>query len=183
MLAAPLLEEAADHATGIGALGIDMGALIAYLVNFGLLLLLLYLFAYKPILAMLDQRASRIRNSLEEADKVRLDAQEQQASMQRTLDEGRQEGQRVLAEAREAAERYREQQQAQAQTEAEAMLERARSEIRSERDAALEQVRAEFAELAVTAAERIIHRSLDADTHKDLIDEVLAEGESLRGQG
>ena len=46
-----------------------------------------------------------------------------------------------------------------------------------------EQVRAEFAGLAVTAAERIIHRSLDESTHRDLIDEVLAEGDALRGQG
>jgi F-type H+-transporting ATPase subunit b len=181
VLAAPL--RAAEEASGIGALGIDLGALIAYLVNFGVLLLLLYLFAYKPILGMLDQRSNRIKESLEEADRVRLEAQEQHAAMQHALDEGRQEGQRVLVEAREAAERYREQQATQAQTEAASMIERARVEIRSERDAALEQVRAEFAGLAVTAAERIIHRSLDADTHRDLIDEVLAEGEGLRGQG
>jgi F-type H+-transporting ATPase subunit b len=181
VLAAPL--RAAEEASGIGALGIDLGAFVAYLVNFGVLLLLLYLFAYKPILGMLDQRSNRIKESLEEADRVRQEAQEQHAAMQQALDEGRQEGQRVLAEAREAAERYRKQQATQAQAEAESMIERARVEIRSERDAALEQVRAEFAGLAVTAAERIIHRSLDADTHRDLIDEVLAEGEALRGQG
>ena len=180
MLAAPLL---AEEASGIGALGIDLWALIAYLVNFGVLLLLLYLFAYKRILGMLDQRSDRIKESLEEADRVRSESQEAQAAMQQTLDQGRQEGQRVLAEAREAAERYREQQAVQAQAEAEAMLERARSEIRAERDAALDQVRAQFAGLAVTAAERIIHRSLDAEVHRDLIDEVLAEGETMRGQG
>ena len=180
MLAAPLL---AEEATGLGALGVDLGSLIAYLVNFGVLLLLLYLFAYKRILGMLDQRSDRIRESLEEADRVRQESQEQQASMQRALDEGRQAGQRVLVEAREAAERYREQQQEQARAEAEAMLERARVEIRAERDAALEQVRAQFASLAVTAAERIIHRSLDPDMHRDLIDEVLAQGETLGGRG
>jgi F-type H+-transporting ATPase subunit b len=63
------------------------------------------------------------------------------------------------------------------------MLERARAEIQSERDAALEQVRAEFAGLAVTAAERIIRRSLDANAHRDLIDEVLSDESSFRGQG
>jgi F-type H+-transporting ATPase subunit b len=180
MLAAPLLVE---DATGIGALGIDPGALLAYLVNFGVLVVLLYLFAYKPILKMLDQRSERIKGSLEEADRVRQEAGEQQAAMQRTLDEGRQAGQRVLAEAREAAEAYRDQQQIQARAESASMLEHARGEIRAERDAALEQVRAEFAGLAVTAAERIIHRSLDESTHRDLIDEVLAEGDALRGQG
>ena len=99
--------------------------------------------------------------------------------MQRTLDEGRQEGQRVLQDAREAAERYREQQQGQARAQADEMLERARNEIHSEREAALEQIRAQFAGLAVTAAERIIRRSLDENTHRDLIDEVLAEGETM----
>ncbi len=180
MVAAPFLPQ---EATGIGALGVDLNSLIVYLVNFGVLLLLLYLFAYKRILGMLDQRSDRIRESLEEADRVRQESQEQQASMQRALDEGRQAGQRVLVEAREAGERYREQQQEQARAEAEAMLERARVEIRAERDAALEQVRAQFAGLAVTAAERIIHRSLDPDMHRDLIDEVLAQGETLGGQG
>ena len=178
MLAASVL---AEEATGIGALGVDLNSLLVYLINFGALALLLYFFAYKRVLRVLDERSTRIRESLEEADRVREASAVQQASMQRALDEGREAGQAVLADAREAAERYREQQAEQARAEAESMLERARGEIRQERDAALEQVRAEFAGLAVTAAERIIHRSLDADAHRDLIDEVLAERESAGG--
>ncbi len=179
MLAAPRL---AEETTGIGALGIDPWSLLAYLVTFGLLVVLLYTLAYKRILGVLDARSGRIRDSLEEADRVRQEAQEQQESMQRTLLEGREEGQRVLAEAREAAERYREQQATQARAEAAQLVERAREEIRQERDAALEQVRSEFAGLAVSAAERIIHRSLDPDAHRDLIDEVLAEGDAQAGR-
>lgn len=180
MLAAPLL---AEEASGIGALGVDPQSLLVYLVNFAVLAVILYFFAYKRILGVLDARSAKIKDSLEEADRVRLDAQEQQSQMQRTLDEGRQEGQRVLQDAREAAERYREQQQGQARAQADEMLERARNEIHSEREAALEQIRAQFAGLAVTAAERIIRRSLDENTHRDLIDEVLAEGETMQGQG
>jgi F-type H+-transporting ATPase subunit b len=180
LLAAPLL---AEEASGIGALGIDAVTLGVYLFNFAVLAVILYFLAYKKIIGKLDERSDRIRESLEEADRVRQQALEQTAEMQRTLDEGRQAGQQVLQEAREAAERYREAQQVQARAQAEEMIERARVEIQSERDAALEQVRAQFAGLAVTAAERIIHRSLDETAHRDLIDEVLAEGETLRGQG
>ena len=180
MLAAPLL---AEEATGIGALGVDVVSLIVYVVNFGALLLLLYLFGYKRILGMLDQRSQRIRESLEEADRVREEAREQQARMQQTLDEGRQEGQRLLAEAREMASRYREEEAGKARREADAMLERARTEIQQERDAALEQVRREFAGLAVTAAERIIHRSIDADIHQELIDEILSGSGNSQDQG
>jgi F-type H+-transporting ATPase subunit b len=180
LLAAPLLEEGA---TGIGALGLDPATVLVYLGNFAVLALVLYFFAYKKILGVLDERSNRIKESLEEADRVRAASLEQQASMQAALDEGRQEGQRVLQEAREAAERYRGEQQTQARAQAEEMLEHARSEIQTERDAAIEQVRAEFAGLAVIAAERIIKRSLDADAHRDLIDEVLADDATFRGRG
>ncbi len=188
MLAAPLLAEevagdAAHGASGIGALGIDLSSIIAYLVTFAVLLLLLRAFAYKPVMGMLDQRAEKVRESLEQAERVRAESAAQQAALERSLDEGRQQAQAVLAEAREQAERYREQQRTAAEAEAAALVERAREEIRTERDAAIEQVRAGFGALAVDAAERIINRSLDASAHQDLIDEALASSESLRGQG
>ena len=79
MLAAPLL---AEEAKGIGALGIDLNSLIVYLVNFAVLAVILYFFAYKKILGVLDERSSRIKTSLEEADRVRAASQEQEALMQ-----------------------------------------------------------------------------------------------------
>ena len=60
------------------------------------------------------------------------------------------------------------------------MLVRARTEIERERDAAIEQVRSQFANLAITAAERVVERSLDKDAHAQLIDKVLKEGLAAR---
>ena len=57
-----------------GELGIHLPSLLIYLVNFGLLLGLLYLFAYKPILRMLDQRSATIKDGLDQAEKARLQA-------------------------------------------------------------------------------------------------------------
>ena len=181
MLLAPLLQE--HEAEGIGALGIDPWALLVYVVNFAVLAVILYFFAYKRIIGVLDARSQRIKDSLEEADRVRREAQEQQAQLQQQMDQGRQEGQRILQEAREAAERYRAEQQAAARVQAEEIIERARAEIQAERDAAIEQVRMQFSGLAVAAAERIIRRSLDPATHRDLIDQVLADADTVRGQG
>ena len=178
MLGAPLLQEG-----GLGALGIDWVSLLVYTANFALLVIILRVFVYKRVLGMLDSRSERIKDSLEEAERVRREAQAQQASLQQSLDQGRQEGQRLLAEAREAAERYREERAVQARAEAGAILERAREEIQRERDAALEEIRAEFGTLAVTAAERIIRRSLDAAAHQDLIDEVLTQYGTSDGRG
>ena len=180
MLGAPPF---AEEATGISALGVDWQSLVVYLVNFGILLVILYLVGYKRVLGMLDQRSGRIKESLEEADRVRRDSGERQAEMQRTLNEGRQESQQLLTQAREMAERYRQEETERAKQEAQAFMVRAQEEIRRERDAAVEEVRQQFGDLAVTAAGRIIRRSLDAQVHQELIDEVLSHSESTEDSG
>ncbi len=161
-------------------LGIHFPSLAIFLVNFLLLLALLYLFAYKPILRLMDQRADRIRDSLEAADRAREEAASSQEAIQVQITEARREGQRIMDQTREAAERFRTEEMDKARQEAEAFVERARADIQRERDNALEEVRASFGDLAITAAERVIRRSLDRQAHEELITQVLEEGESLR---
>ena len=162
---------------GITDLGINGPSLIAYLINFVLLLGILTLFAYKPLLRVLDQRSERIRESLEAADRAREEAAGSQQVIEDQLNEARREGQRLLEQAREAAARYQEEQMDQARRDAETFVERARSDIQRERDAAVQEVRANFGDLAITAAERVIRRSLDRQAHEELISQVLEEGE------
>ena len=161
-------------------LGVNLWLLIAYLVNFIILLGILRLFAYKPLLRVLDQRAERIRESLAAADRAREEAATSQAAIQEQLNEARREGQRLLDQAREASDRYLEEEMARARQEAEAFVARARSDIQRERDAAIEEVRSNFGDLAITAAEQVIRRSLDRQVHQELIDQVLEEGEGLQ---
>ena len=166
---------------GITDLGINLPSLIAYLLNFGILLGILMLFAYKPLLRVLDQRTERIRESLEAADRARDEASSSRQAIDEQLNEARREGQRLLDQAREAAERFRGEEMDQARQEAEAFVERARSDIQRERDTAIQEVRANFGDLAITAAERVIRRSLDRQAHEELISQVLEEGEQVSG--
>ncbi len=55
-------------------LGINLPSLIIYLVNFGILLAVLYVLAYKPLLRAIDQRSERIADSLAAADRARDEA-------------------------------------------------------------------------------------------------------------
>ena len=77
------------------------------------------------------------------------------------------------------AERYRNEEMDRARQEAESFVARAREDIQRERDVAVQEVRGHFADLAISAAERVIERSLDRDTHGDLIARVLDEGDTL----
>jgi len=165
---------------GVTELGINLPSLVAYLVNFILLLGILGFFAYKPLMRMLDERTERIRESLEAADQARQEAANAQEAIQEQITEARREGQRIMDQTREAAERFRTEEMEKARLEAEAFVERARSDIQRERDTALQEVRASFGDLAITAAERVIRSSLDRTAHESLINQVLEEGESLR---
>ena len=164
-------------------LGINLPSLIAYLLNFLILLGVLYLIAYKPIIRLLDQRADRIRESLAAADQARQEATSARESIEEQINEARREGQRLLEQAREASDRFRGEEMDRARGEAEAFIERAHADIQRERDAAIQEVRANFGELAITAAERVIRRSLDRQTHQELISQVLEEGGSASGNG
>ncbi len=158
-------------------LGLNVPALISYLVNYVVLLILLGALAYRPLLNALDSRVDSIRESLAAADRAREEAATSRSAIEEELNEARREGQRLLDQAREAAERFREEEMERARQSAEEFSERARADIARERDAAVSEVRAAFGDLAISAAERIIRRSVDRQAHQDLIDQVLAEGE------
>ncbi len=165
---------------GVTELGINLPSLIAYLINFIILLGILTLFAYKPLMRMLDDRTERIRESLEAAERAQVEAAASQEAIQEQINEARREGQRIMDQTREAAERFRGEEMDKARQEAEAFVERARADIQRERDNALEEVRTSFGDLAITAAERVIRSSLDRAAHEGLINQVLEEGEALR---
>lgn len=164
---------------GFDKLGFNLPSLIVYLVNFVLLLVVLYFFAYKRLLAMMDRRSDRIRQSLEAADKAQEEAARSREQMEKQLAESRREGQRLLEQAREAAEKFRQEERARAQEEVHAFIEKAREDIHRERDLAIDEVRRHFAELAIAAAEKVVRRSLDESAHRELIEEVLRESQEL----
>ena len=160
-------------------LGFHVPSLIVYLINFIILLCLLYVVGYKPILRMLDQRAQSIKDSVEMVDKVREEAATQQLEMQKQMEDGRQEGQVILAQARDIAEKIKDEAVSKAKEEAEEVVAKARDLIKKESDEAINQVRLHFAELAILAAERVIDKSLDGKIHQDIIEKVLNESAEL----
>ena len=166
---------------GIGALGINLPGLLAQLIGFALLLVIMRMVAYKPILGMMDQRSQRIREGLEAAERMKEEAAQADVTVQKRLEEARQEGQGLIGQAQQIANRIQEEARQQAQTEGESLLARARNEIALERDEAIAQIRREFADLTIAAAEKVIGQSLDKKAHERLIEEVLAQS-SLQGQ-
>lgn len=159
----------------VEALGLNLPQLIAQVVNFFVLLFILRLVAYKPILKMLDERKQRIAEGLNAAEIARAEAATAQANIQAQLDTARKEGQEIVANAQNIATRIQADAREQSQKDREAALDRARVEIQQERDRAIASLRGEFADITVSAAEKVINQSLDRQAHQRVIDETLAE--------
>ena len=165
---------------GLSDLGINLPALIAQLVNFAILLGLLYLFAYKPIMRMLDERSRKIKEGMEQAEAVKEKAGLADEEIKRQLETAAKDGQERIARAVRIGEEMKQKAQEDAKGEAGALISRARVEIQQERDEAIGELRKEFADLTIMAAGKVIERSLDKDAHRELIDKVLEESSTLK---
>lgn len=164
-------------------LGINLPSLLAQLVNFGILLGILYLVAYKPIMKMLDERANRIKESMEQTEVIKDKAEKAEEEIAEQLKEAGRQSQAVIDRGVRTGEEMRQKAREEARKEAEALLARARNEIRRERDGVIDDLRREFADLTILAAGKVIDRTLDKKAHRQLIDKVLEEGTELRKGG
>ncbi|HZR99554.1 MAG TPA: F0F1 ATP synthase subunit B [Chloroflexota bacterium] len=156
-------------------LGLNWPGFLWHIVNFAVLLFILWKFLFPPILKMLDERQARIRESMERAEALRDESARAAEQVKAQLDEARREGQNIIAQATQIADRIKAERQQQAQTEYEAILKRAQEDAAREREQAFAELRSQVADLAVLAASRIIERNLDASTQRKLVDDFLAE--------
>ncbi len=156
------------------SLGVDIPSVVWHLFNFLILILILQRFMYRPVLNMLDQRAARIRDSMAQAEQVRVETALLEERSRGLLDEARREGQELLAQANRNSERLVTEARQAAQQEADRILERARADLTREREQTFQELRQQVADLALLAAGQVVRRSLDDAGHRQLIQQFLA---------
>jgi F-type H+-transporting ATPase subunit b len=144
-------------------------------VAFGGLILLLNMLLFKPIRRTLDERSRRIQESMEEAERVKQQAVRADEEYKTRVDQAQQQALRILDEKREAAHKEREAILEQAHNEAQQYLEDARVQFDLERRDAARETRRQVAGLAVLAAGRLIGETLDAEKHRRLVEQHVAD--------
>ena len=161
-------------------LGIEVSTILTQMATFFILFGLLYLFAYKPIMRMLDERSRKVKESMEQTEYIKEQAEQAEEESKKRIEAASKEGQEVIARAVRTGEEVRQQAQQEAKGEAEVLIGRARTEIQRSRDDAIDELRQEFADLTIMAAEKVIDRTLDKKAHRELIDKVLKESTTLK---
>jgi F-type H+-transporting ATPase subunit b len=147
--------------------------LIWGVLSFVVLLFLLWKFALPPLKQGMEGRAERIRESLETAERAKVEAESVRDDYQRQLADARNESARIIEEARQTADQLRRDLQQRAEADIAELRQRAADEIQASKDRALAEVRVQVAEIAIGAAERVVQRSLDDATNRALVDSFI----------
>lgn len=156
------------------ALGISLGSLIWYLVNFVILLFLLQRFLYRPVLTTLANRTARIQESIENAEQVKQQLARAQQDYDAQLAKARAEAATIVAQANDRAKVQADQVIAQARAEAERIQQEARQQIAQERDQLLRGLQTQLATLVTQTASSVIGKELRSGGHEQLINESIS---------
>jgi F-type H+-transporting ATPase subunit b len=158
----------------------ETGTILWTVVTFVILAVLLARFAWRPLLATLEERERSIRESLEQSQKARAEAEETLRRNQEILAGARRETAAIIEQGKREAEAVRNEIVTRARAEAQTLVEQGRAQLAFEQKQAVEQLRREVADLAIQAAERIIARSLDDARQRELVDEYVRGLPALR---
>jgi F-type H+-transporting ATPase subunit b len=149
------------------------GLIIWTIIIFTLLLILLWKFAWKPLLTALHNREEKIRRDIEDAEKQNAEAKQMYEENKRLLAEANSNAQKIILESRNLANKIREEIVGKANEEAHKILEQAKEEIERQKESALESIKNEVSNIAIKIAEKIIEENLDEDKQRGLINRFL----------
>lgn len=152
---------------------INSGLLIAQFVNFGIVFLVLYKFAYKPTLKVLSDRTKKIEKGLADAEashKKLAEISEKEAAV---LVEARKQSQAIIKKAEETATAQAQELVDTTKKETQKMLQAAQIQIEQEKGKILAEVKAEVADLVLAATEKLIGEKLDGEKDKALINKMM----------
>jgi F-type H+-transporting ATPase subunit b len=175
---APMIQVLASGGEGTEPHGIADAYLSHWLwtwIIFGLVFLVLYKFAFKPIREQLEARENRIRETIDKAHQVKAEAEALLDKHGELMDRAKADAQEIINQGREAAETAKNAIVQSGQEEARASVDRAKREIELETKKALDEIRRETVDLTIMAASQVIGRSLEDEDHRRLTSEVIEE--------
>jgi F-type H+-transporting ATPase subunit b len=155
--------------------GVSWPQLAAQTVSFGLVCLVLYLLAYKPILQMLETRRKLIASGLANAEKIKAELARIDTERQAVLARANADGQRLIEDARAAAARLQAEETSRAIAAAELILQRAREAVTRERAMMHAELRHDLGRLVVQATANVTGKILTPDDHQRLAEETARQ--------
>lgn len=149
--------------------------LFGQFISFAIFVWFCMKYVWPPIIGALEARENRIAEGLAAAEKGRNDLELAEHRAQELLKEGKEKAQGFIGQAEKRAAEIVEEAKDAAREEGERLIAAARGQIEQERNEARETLRGQVTQLAISGAEQILLREVDADAHKDMLGKLSAE--------
>jgi F-type H+-transporting ATPase subunit b len=149
--------------------------LLGQAAAFGLFIWFCAKFVWPPLLRAIETRQKQIADGLAEAERGRSSLAEAQKQTDVILKEARERAHEIVAAAEKAANQRIEESKTAAKTEGDRLVSAAKAQIEQEVHAAKQALREQVASLAVTGAEKILRREVDAKAHADMLSQLKAQ--------
>ena len=150
-----------------------LGNIIVVSGAFLILLALIKKYAWGMVTAMLDARAKKINDDIDNAENARLQAEAFAAQRENELAGSRDEATKIINSAKDTAEANKAKIAAEAAAEVRRAKQRANEEIEQSKKEAISGIKGNVADISVKIAEKLIGQTLDASAQSDLIDQYL----------
>ena len=172
-------QEAAANSGIAGTFGIDWMKFVAQLINFAIILFILWKFVFTPVTKKLEERTSKIEKAMNDADRIAKEKQEFEAWRQQEMSKARQEASGIITIAQTDAGKAKQAIVDQTKVEQQKLVDQAKAQILSEKQKAVNDAKTELADLVTNAAEKILRHKLDKQTDQEFIKSSL---ESINGR-
>ncbi len=156
-----------------GTFGLRGDIFVAQLVNFLIVLLVLWKFAYKPVMRMLEEREAKIAKSVADADAISVRVADLERERDEVIVTARKDAQAIMAEAVAQSEARKNEMVDAAKREVERVIAKSKQQLVVERETMLREVRKDIVDIAMKAAARIIHTDIDEKKSQSLAEEVV----------
>ena len=153
----------------ITALGLDLRILLAQLVNFAILVFVLWRFAYKPVFSILEERRHKINKGIKDSEEAGLRLSEAEEHKKKVVAEARQEANEIIEEAKKKAEIRYQEIIAKSRADIQLIIEDEKAKIATERSNAIRDIKAGATEMISLALSRVLEEKLDEKKDAELI--------------
>jgi F-type H+-transporting ATPase subunit b len=150
------------------------------IVAFVILWILLARFVFKPISNIIKKREEKISASVNDADKLKEEAEKMLADYRKKLDEARVEAQTIVEQSKTIGENLKNELVEKAKMESSQMITDARKEIERERDKALASIKENVVDLTLLATEKLIGKAMKEEDHLRFIEESIEEASKTK---
>lgn len=157
----------------ISTFHLDLKSLIAQAVNFGLIFLVLYKFAFKPIAKIMQERTKTIEKSLAEAKEIESQLKLTEANRLEVLAQAKKEALEIVKKANQTAEENRQQLVIKTKEELAEIVKQEKDNIQRDKEAAFKELKKDLGDLVVLATEKIIKEKIDGRQDQKIISEII----------